>query len=50
MKQTIIHTLKTVLTIIVFPFALAAVVIFMLVTFAKMGAAALLRRVRISIR
>ena len=37
MKSSLINTLKVLLAIIVFPFALTAVVIFMLVTFGKMA-------------
>ena len=48
MKRQLIITLKALLALIVFPFALAAVAVFMLVTFGKMGAAALFGRGRIS--
>lgn len=37
MKRSLINTLKTLLALIAFPFALAAVVIFMLITFGKMA-------------
>lgn len=37
MKRALINTVKTLLALIVFPFALAAVAIFMLVTFGKMA-------------
>ena len=37
MKRPLIITLKTLLALIVFPFALAAVMIFMLFTFGKMA-------------
>ena len=50
MKRTLINTFKALLALIAFPFALAAVGIFMLITFGKMGAAALFRRRRISAR
>lgn len=48
MKRPLIITLKTLLLLIAFPFAFAAVVMFALVTFGKMGAAALLKHRRIS--
>lgn len=37
MKRSLKHILKTLLALIVFPFALAAVVMFMLFTFGKMA-------------
>ena len=37
MRKVLINTLKTLLALIAFPFALAAVMIFMLVTFGKMA-------------
>ena len=48
MKRPLIITLKSLLALIAFPFALVAVVMFALVTFGKMGAAALLKHRRIS--
>ena len=50
MKRPLIITAKTLLALIAFPFALAAMIIFALVTFGKMGAAALFRRGRIAAR
>lgn len=44
MKRQLINTLKALLAIIVFPFALAAVVIFILVTFGKMAVEKLIHR------
>ena len=43
MKRSLINTAKALLALIAFPFALAAVVIFMLFTFGKMAVEKLLR-------
>lgn len=43
MKKTLINTVKTLLALIAFPFALASIMIFMLVTFGRMAVEKLVR-------